>query len=157
MVFASVLWALAGLGDSIIWYFYSNSSWNCTWPSSKGGPFWPTVLCVVQPHYVLRHEVCWFNQGYSLGSSLLLRHPVGPESTPPTVMIGVLCCRWLCFAATWINVTISLEYCCVDIQTTLNGIFPKVLNLLFVYSFLLVWPMTKRKPETTVVMLILLL
>ncbi len=39
---------------------------NCTWPFCMA-PFWPTVLWWSEPHYVLRHEVC-YDQGYSLGS-----------------------------------------------------------------------------------------
>lgn len=95
-----------------------------------------------------------YDQGYSLGSSAV-EALVGPESLEALrssiVMIGTMVI--VPFAATWINVTTSLDIAGVDIRTNLNGIFPKVLNLLFVY--LCWWLMTKKKLSPTVVMLIL--
>ncbi len=52
------------------------------------------------------------------------------RGSQPIDMIGTMV---ILAVATWINVTISLNIAGVDIQTTLNGIFPKVLNLCLVY------------------------
>ena len=121
---------------------------------SKGGSVLGPLFYVVVWNLIMYFGMKFaYDQGYSLGSSAV-EALVGPESEAlrsSIVMIGTMVIGSV--AATWINVTTSLNIAGVDIQTTLNGIFPKVLNLLFVY--LCWWLMTKKKLSPTVVMLIL--
>ena len=151
---AGLMGPLAGLGDSIIVGTFIPILLGIALGLSKGGSVLGPLFYVVVWNLIMYFGMKFaYDQGYSLGSSAV-EALVGPESEAlrsSIVMIGTMVIGSV--AATWINVTTSLNIAGVDIQTTLNGIFPKVLNLLFVN--LCWWFMTKKKLSPTVVMLIL--
>ena len=148
---AGLMGPLAGLGDSIIVGTFIPILLGIALGLSKGGSVLGPLFYVVVWNLIMYFGMKFaYDQGYSLGSSAV-EALVGPESEAlrsSIVMIGTMVIGSV--AATWINVTTSLNIAGVDIQTTLNGIFPKVLNLLFVY--LCWWLMTKKKLSPTVVM-----
>ena len=145
---------LAGLGDSIIVGTFIPILLGIALGLSSGGSVLGPIFYIVVWNLIMYFGMKFaYNQGYGLGSSAV-EALVGPQSEAlrsSIVMIGTMVIGSV--AATWINVTTSLNIAGVGIQSTLDGIFPKVLNLLFVY--LCWWMMTKKKLNPTVVMLIL--
>ena len=96
-----------------------------------------------------------FDQGYELGGSAV-EALVGPQSAAlrdSIVLVGTMVIGAV--AATWINITTALSFqfsadSGLVLQDTLDSIFPKFLNIFFVW---LCWYlMTKRKMSPTVVM-----
>ncbi|WP_282710549.1 PTS system mannose/fructose/sorbose family transporter subunit IID [Lancefieldella sp. Marseille-Q7238] len=151
---AGLMGPLAGLGDSIIVGTFIPILLGIALGLASGGSVLGPLFYIVAWNLIMYFGMKYaYNRGYSLGSSAV-EALVGSESESlrsSIVMIGTMVIGSV--AATWINVTTSLNIAGVDIQATLDGIFPKALNLLFVY--LCWWLMTKKKINPTLVMLIL--
>ena len=99
-----------------------------------------------------------YDRGYSLGGDAV-EALVGPESSAlrsSIMMVGAMVIGSV--AATWINIQTSFVVqfgtdSSLVLQKTIDGIFPKALNWVFVWFCW--WLMTKKKMNPTVVMLLL--
>ena len=178
---AGLMGPLAGLGDSIIVGTFIPILLGIALGLSTGGsilgPLFYIVVWNVLMYFGMRYA---FDQGYKLGGSAV-EALVGPESNAlrsSIVMVGTMVIGAV--AATWISISTSLVLPGVgSLQSVLwsssstvtsdaltaagtsgvtlnvfgSGIYPKLLNFVFVY--LCWWLMTKKKISPTMVMLIL--
>ena len=170
---------LAGLGDSIIVGTFIPILLGIALGLSTGGsvigPLFYIIAWNVLMYFGMKYA---YNQGYKLGGSAV-EALVGPQSNAlrsSIVMVGTMVIGAV--AATWISISTSLVLPGVgSLQNVLwsssstvtsdalassgsvslnvfgSGIYPKLLNFVFVY--LCWWLMTKKKISPTMVMLIL--
>jgi len=153
---AGLMGPLAGLGDSIIVGTFIPILLGIALGLSNGGsplgPLFYVIAWNVAMYFGMRFA---FDQGYELGGSAV-EALVGPQSAAlrdSIVLVGTMVIGAV--AATWINITTALKFqfsadSGLVLQDTLDSIFPKFLNIFFVW---LCWYlMTKRKMSPTVVM-----
>lgn len=176
---AGLMGPLAGLGDSIIVGTFIPILLGIALGLSAGGsvigPLFYIIAWNVLMYFGMKYA---YNQGYKLGGSAV-EALVGPQSNAlrsSIVMVGTMVIGAV--AATWISISTSLVLPGVgSLQNVLwsssstvtsdalassgsvslnvfgSGIYPKLLNFVFVY--LCWWLMTKKKISPTMVMLIL--
>ena len=176
---AGLMGPLAGLGDSIIVGTFIPILLGIALGLSTGGsvigPLFYIIAWNVLMYFGMKYA---YNQGYKLGGSAV-EALVGPQSNAlrsSIVMVGTMVIGAV--AATWISISTSLVLPGVgSLQNVLwsssstvtsdalassgsvslnvfgSGIYPKLLNFVFVY--LCWWLMTKKKISPTMVMLIL--
>jgi len=180
---AGLMGPLAGLGDSIIVGTFIPILLGISLGLSTGGSILGPLFYIISWNLVAYFGMKYaFNSGYKLGSSAVSAL-VGPESNAlrsSIAMVGTMVIGAV--AATWISINTSLVLPGVgslqnvlwssgttvtsaalssagDAGVSLNvfgsGIYPKLLNIVFVY--LCWWLMTKKKISPTMVMLILVL
>jgi mannose/fructose/N-acetylgalactosamine-specific phosphotransferase system component IID len=147
---------LAGLGDSIIVGTFIPILLGIALGLSTGGsvlgPLFYILAWNISMYFGMKFA---FDQGYELGGSAV-EALVGPQSAAlrsSIVMVGTMVIGAV--AATWINITTALVVpfsadSSLVLQDTLDSIYPKLLNFLFVWFCW--WLMTKRKMSPTVVM-----
>ncbi len=152
---AGLMGPLAGLGDSIIVGTFIPILLIALGLSTGGsvlGPLFYVIAWNVAMYFGMKFA---FDQGYELGGSAV-EALVGPQSAAlrdSIVLVGTMVIGAV--AATWINITTALSFqfsadSGLVLQDTLDSIFPKFLNIFFVW---LCWYlMTKRKMSPTVVM-----
>ena len=153
---AGLMGPLAGLGDSIIVGTFIPILLGIALGLSTGGsvlgPLFYILVWNLAMYFGMKFA---FDQGYELGGSAV-EALVGPQSAAlrdSIVMVGTMVIGAV--AATWINITTALSFqfsadSGLVLQDTLDSIFPKFLNIFFVW---LCWYlMTKRKMSPTVVM-----
>ncbi|MFZ2756039.1 MAG: PTS system mannose/fructose/sorbose family transporter subunit IID [Atopobiaceae bacterium] len=178
---AGLMGPLAGLGDSIIVGTFIPILLGIALGLSTGGsilgPLFYIVVWNVLMYFGMKYA---FDQGYKLGGSAV-EALVGPESNAlrsSIVMVGTMVIGAV--AATWISINTALVLpgvgslnnvlwsssstvtsdalnaagaSGVSLNVFGSGIYPKLLNFVFVY--LCWWLMTKKKISPTMVMLIL--
>ena len=153
---AGLMGPLAALGDSIIVGTFIPILLGIALGLSTGGsvlgPLFYVIAWNVAMYFGMKFA---FDQGYELGGSAV-EALVGPQSAAlrdSIVLVGTMVIGAV--AATWINITTALSFqfsadSGLVLQDTLDSIFPKFLNIFFVW---LCWYlMTKRKMSPTVVM-----
>ena len=153
---AGLMGPLAGLGDSIIVGTFIPILLGIALGLSTGGSVLGPLFYVVAWNAAMYFGMKFaFDQGYELGGSAV-EALVGPQSAAlrdSIVLVGTMVIGAV--AATWINITTALSFqfsadSGLVLQDTLDSIFPKFLNIFFVW---LCWYlMTKRKMSPTVVM-----
>ena len=153
---AGLMGPLAGLGDSIIVGTFIPILLGIALGLSNGGSVLGPLFYIVAWNLAMYFGMKFaFGQGYELGGSAV-EALVGPQSAAlrdSIVMVGTMVI--VAVAATWINITTALTVqfsadSSLVLQDTLDSIFPKFLNIFFVW---LCWYlMTKRKMSPTVVM-----
>ena len=153
---AGLMGPLAGLGDSIIVGTFIPILLGIALGLSNGGSILGPLFYVIAWNLAMYFGMKFaFAQGYELGGSAV-EALVGPQSAAlrdSIVMVGTIVIGAV--AATWINITTALSFqfsadSGLVLQDTLDSIFPKFLNIFFVW---LCWYlMTKRKMSPTVVM-----
>ena len=153
---AGLMGPLAGLGDSIIVGTFIPILLGIALGLSNGGSVLGPLFYVIAWNLVMYFGMKFaFDQGYELGGSAV-EALVGPQSAAlrdSIVMVGTIVIGAV--AATWINITTALSFqfsadSGLVLQDTLDSIFPKFLNIFFVW---LCWYlMTKRKMSPTIVM-----
>ena len=153
---AGLMGPLAGLGDSIIVGTFIPILLGIALGLSTGGnvlgPLFYIVVWNVAMYFGMKFA---FDQGYELGGSAV-EALVGPQSAAlrsSIVMVGTMVIGAV--SATWINITTALVVpfsadSSLVLQDTLDSIYPKLLNFVFVWFCW--WLMTKRKMSPTVVM-----
>ena len=153
---AGLMGPLAGLGDSIIVGTFIPILLGIALGLSNGGSVLGPLFYIIAWNLAMYFGMKFaFDQGYELGGSAV-EALVGPQSAAlrdSIVMVGTIVIGAV--AATWINITTALSFqfsadSGLVLQDTLDSIFPKFLNIFFVW---LCWYlMTKRKMSPTVVM-----
>ena len=160
---AGLMGPLAGLGDSIIVGTFIPILLGIALGLSTGGSVLGPLFYIIAWNLAMYFGMKFaFDQGYELGGSAV-EALVGPQSAAlrdSIVMVGTMVIGAV--AATWINITTALSFqfsadsfqfsadSGLVLQDTLDSIFPKFLNIFFVW---LCWYlMTKRKMSPTVVM-----
>lgn len=156
---AGLMGPLAGLGDSIIVGTLIPILLGISLGMSSGGNVLGPIFYIISWNLIMYFGMqLAYNRGYSLGGDAV-EALVGPQSSAlrsSIMMVGAMVIGSV--AATWINVQTSFvlqfsESSSLVLQKTIDGIFPKALNWVFVW---LCWYlMTKKKLNPTVVMLIL--
>ena len=153
---AGLMGPLAGLGDSIIVGTFIPILLGIALGLSTGGnvlgPLFYIVVWNVAMYFGMKFA---FDQGYELGGSAV-EALVGPQSAAlrsSIVMVGTMVIGAV--SATWINITTALVVpfsadSSLVLQDTLDSIYPKLLNFVFVWFCW--WLMTKRKMSPTLVM-----
>lgn len=178
---AGLMGPLAGLGDSIIVGTFIPILLGIALGLSGGGSVLGPVFYIVAWNALMYFGMrAAYDKGYELGGSAV-EALVGPQSAAlrsSIVLVGTMVIGAV--AATWISISTALQLPGLgslsdvlwsssstvtadalqkagDAGVTLNvfgsGIYPKLLNFLFVY--LCWWLMTKKKISPTLVMLIL--
>jgi len=162
---AGLMGPLAGLGDSIIVGTLIPILLGIGLGLSTGGSPLGAIFYIVVWNALMFFGMRFaYDKGYELGGSAV-EALVGPESNAlrsSIVMIGTMVIGAV--AATWISINTALVlpgvgslndvlWTTSDTNVFGSGIFPKLLNFVFVY--LCWWLMTKKKISPTMVMLIL--
>ena len=156
---AGLMGPLDGLGDSIIVGTLIPILLGISLGLANGGnilgPLFYIVVWNVLMYFGMKVA---YDRGYSLGGDAV-EALVGPESSAlrsSIMMVGAMVIGSV--AATWINIQTSFVVqfgtdSSLVLQKTIDGIFPKALNWVFVWFCW--WLMTKKKMNPTVVMLLL--
>ena len=178
---AGLMGPLAGLGDSIIVGTFIPILLGIALGLAQGGSVLGPIFYIVAWNAIMYFGMKFaYRRGYELGGSAV-EALVGPQSEAlrnSIIMVGTIVIGAV--AATWISIdtalilpglgplskvlwassqTVSADALSSSGAVTLNvfgsGIYPKILNFVFVY--LCWWLMTKKKVSATKVMLIMVI
>lgn len=154
---AGLMGPLAGLGDSLIVGtlipILLGIALGLSTDGSPLGAIFYIVVWNLLMYFGMRYA---YNQGYALGGKAV-EALVGPKATAlrdSIVMVGTMVIGAV--AATWVSITLSADLVLpggTAFQATLDGIYPKLLPMLF--TIFCWWLMTKKKVNPIVTMLIL--
>lgn len=152
---AGLMGPLAGLGDSLIVGTLIPILLGIALGLSTGGSPLGAIFYIVVWNVLMFFGMKFaYKTGYSLGGKAV-EALVGPQAQAlrksiamvGTIVIGAV-------AASWVTINTSFQIPGVlELQKTLDGIFPKLLS--FVFVWLCWWLMSKKKISPTKVMLIL--
>lgn len=158
---AGLMGPLAGIGDSLIVGTLIPILLGIGLGLSTGGSPLGAIFYIVVWNVLMIFGMRWaYYKGYDLGGKAV-EMIVGDKANAireSVIMVGTIVIGAV--AATWINITTSLQMTNAQgkvffkLQDTLNGVYPKLLSgLTVVFAW---WLMSKKKITPTVVMLIFL-
>lgn len=158
---AGLMGPLAGIGDSLIVGTLIPILLGIGLGLSTGGSPLGAIFYIVVWNVLMIFGMRWaYYKGYDLGGKAV-EMIVGDKANAireSVIMVGTIVIGAV--AATWINITTSLQMTnsqgkvFFKLQDTLNGVYPKLLSgLTVVFAW---WLMSKKKITPTVVMLIFL-
>jgi mannose/fructose/N-acetylgalactosamine-specific phosphotransferase system component IID len=158
---AGLMGPLAGIGDSLIVGTLIPILLGIGLGLSTGGSPLGAIFYIIVWNALMIFGMRWaYYKGYDLGGKAV-ELVVGDKANAireSVIMVGTIVIGAV--AATWINITTSLQLhnsqggVILKLQDTLNGVYPKLLSgLTVVFAW---WLMSKKKISPTVVMLIFL-
>lgn len=156
---AGLMGPLAGLGDSlVVGTLIPILLGVALGLSTDGSPLGAIFYIIVWNVLMFAGMKLAYKRGYELGGKAV-EALVGPRATAlreSIVMVGTIVIGAV--AATWVSISCSANLVLpggTTVQSTLDGIFPKLLSLLF--TLFCWWLMTKKKLSPVVTMLVLVL
>ena len=154
---AGLMGPLAGLGDSlVVGTLIPILLGIALGLSTDGSPLGAIFYIVVWNVLMFLGMKFAYKQGYELGGKAV-EALVGPRATAlrdSIVMVGTMVIGAV--AATWVSISCSANLVLpggTAVQSTLDGIFPKLLSMVF--TLFCWWLMTKKKLSPVVTMLVL--
>lgn len=158
---AGLMGPLAGIGDSLIVGTLIPILLGIGLGLSTGGSPLGAIFYIIVWNALMIFGMRWaYYKGYELGGKAV-EMVVGEKATAvreSVIMVGTIVIGAV--AATWVNINTSLKMynsrggVIIDLQKTLDGVFPKILSAGAV--ILAWWLMSKKKISPTIVMLIFL-
>ncbi|MDD3224497.1 MAG: PTS system mannose/fructose/sorbose family transporter subunit IID [Clostridium sp.] len=159
---AGLMGPLAGIGDSLIVGTLIPILLGIGLGLSTGGSPLGAIFYIIVWNVLMTFGMRWaYYKGYELGGKAV-EMVVGEKATAvreSVIMVGTIVIGAV--AATWVNISTSFKMyngrggIIIDLQKTLDGVFPKILSaaaVIFAW-----WLMSKKKISPTIVMLIFLI